>query len=233
MSDQLIAFGDTHGCYKAAAGAICLAEDLGAKAIFLGDYVDRGPSAVGVINALMEAREKHPDWVFLRGNHDQMLLDLIEGRAKPEDQGIVLGMGFDYAQSSKSLDEWHSQSVDGRNSILSFLNDTGFFYETDHYIFCHAVLRNTNQGITEKAVEELMWNYESDPPWEAKCFVHGHDPVEQPVIGKWGINVNTRCGYGGELTGIHISRHGDPLAFYAVAENGTGLRSYPIDGPLT
>lgn len=220
---KLIAFGDIHGCYMAAERAIDLAEELGAIAIFLGDYVDRGPSAIRTLNALLAAKENHHDWVFLRGNHDQMLLDLLTGSANPTDQGTVLGMNYSYSQASRSFDEWRSISAKEQGAIESFLNSTDFFYESHSHIFCHAVLRDTGQHLEEKSEEELMWNYQSTPLWTGKPFVHGHDLVVEPEFGQWGININTRCGYGGCLTGLHIDVGGNPVAFYTIQENGGGL----------
>lgn len=219
---KLIAFGDIHGCYMAAERAIGLAEELGSLAIFLGDYVDRGPSAVRTLNALMAAKERHHDWVFLRGNHDQMLLDLLTGTATPTDEGSVLGMSYSYSQASQSFEECRSISVNEQEAIKTFLISTDVFYESHAHIFCHAVLRDTRQRIGEKSEEELMWNYETTPLWKGKPFVHGHDPVVYPVCTQRGININTRCGYGGCLTGLHIDVCGAPVAFYAIQENGGG-----------
>ena len=43
--------------------------------VFLGDYVDRGENSRGVIETLLQWRVQHADTVFLRGNHEQLLLD--------------------------------------------------------------------------------------------------------------------------------------------------------------
>lgn len=38
---------------------------------------------------------KHPDWIFSRGNHDQILWDLIDEKAKPTDIGTALDGEFE------------------------------------------------------------------------------------------------------------------------------------------
>ena len=233
MSGGVIAFGDVHGCHKAAERAVLLASELGAQAIFLGDYVDRGPSAIATLRVLMKAQEQHPNWIFLRGNHDQMLLDLIEGRAQATDIGEVLGMNFEYAQAGRSLQEWQEASVPEQESIVRFLHSTPFYHETELFIFCHAVLRDTGQPMEEKSSEELMWNYSYLPSWQGKTFVHGHLPVDDPGINGNGVNVNTSCGYGGMLTGLHISKHGEPLCFFSISEDGERVsrRAFRIPSP--
>ena len=44
--------------------------------VFLGDYVDRGEDSRAVIETLLEWRERRPDSIFLRGNHEQLMLDV-------------------------------------------------------------------------------------------------------------------------------------------------------------
>lgn len=68
---------------------------MDAKTIFHGDYLDRGPSAVKKLQILIEAKMKHPDWIFSRGNHDQILWDLIDEKAKPTDIGTALDGEFE------------------------------------------------------------------------------------------------------------------------------------------
>src|SRR4030095_11121499 len=44
--------------------------------VFIGDYVDRGPDSKEVINRLLEPLAEFQTY-FLRGNHDQALLDFL------------------------------------------------------------------------------------------------------------------------------------------------------------
>ena len=43
--------------------------------VFLGDYVDRGENARRVLETLLQWRERHANTIFLRGNHEQLMLD--------------------------------------------------------------------------------------------------------------------------------------------------------------
>lgn len=223
---RLIAFGDIHGCYEAATKAVHVAHEKRVQAIFLGDYVDRGPSAVKTLRVLMAAKEQQPDWIFLRGNHDQMLLDLIKGKVQSTDFGKVLGFDFGYSQAAKSYEEWLRAGKAEQIAIFEFLNTTQLYYETDEFIFSHAVIRNTEQKIHEKSKDELIWNYSYEPFWEGKRFVHGHLPVKQITEEGQGININTSCGYGGILTGLIINESDpDNYAFNQIHENGSLVKS--------
>lgn len=225
-----IAFGDIHGCYHAAQTAISLAEDIGAQAIFLGDYVDRGPSAVKTLNLLMEAKAKHSDWIFLRGNHDQMLIDLIEGRYQPEDFGEALGyISYNLSQAEDSLNEWKRLEKGEKVKVTSFLMSTQLYLETENYIFLHGILRNTEQNLHKKSMDELLWNYEPEPLWYGKRFIHGHWPTDSITQYGNGININTRCGYGGTLTGLLIdNKAAKPSKLFSINENGNLLAEKPF-----
>jgi serine/threonine protein phosphatase 1 len=212
-----IAFGDVHGCYKAAETAIKLSEKLNATAVFLGDYVDKGPSSMKVLEVLINAREVHPDWIFLRGNHDQMLLDLINGQKHPK--------GFDERTEKEAYAEWLLSPVELQKSVVNFLITTQFYCEVNEFIFVHAPLKDSTIPLHLKSENELIWNYESEPLWEGSRFIHGHYTTEEITYNGQGININTLCGYGGVLTGLHIDtkNNQDIIEHYSISEDGHDL----------
>jgi len=72
---RLIVFGDLHGDLNALRNGMALREpnDL---LIFLGDYADRGPAGIEVIEGIQELRSRIPNKVIaLMGNHE----DYTEG----------------------------------------------------------------------------------------------------------------------------------------------------------
>ena len=223
MNNQLIlAFGDIHGCFKAAETAVIVAEEKNTQAIFLGDYIDRGPSAVKTLHVLMQAKQNHPDWIFLRGNHDQMLIDLILGNANVADIGRALQGEFGYWQAAKSFREWKELASTQRDKIFDFLNATALYHETSEFIFSHALLRDTQESIDEKSSEELIWNYDYEPFWKGKHFVHGHLPVKMITEKGQGININTSCGYGGVLTGLELNNVSlENYSYVQIKEDGS------------
>ena len=52
----------------------------GDEMVFLGDYIDRGPDSSGVVSFLIELKVSLSDnkLVFLKGNHEDMLLSYLE-----------------------------------------------------------------------------------------------------------------------------------------------------------
>src|SRR6056297_1001441 len=72
---RLIVFGDLHGDLNALRNGMALREpnDL---LIFLGDYADRGPAGIEVIEGIQELRSRIPNKVIaLMGNHEDYTED--------------------------------------------------------------------------------------------------------------------------------------------------------------
>ena len=74
---RIIAVGDVHGCFDKLMSLWKKLEvtdnDL---VIFLGDYVDRGAQVAETLNWILEQSAKE-NIIFLRGNHEHMLLDVV------------------------------------------------------------------------------------------------------------------------------------------------------------
>ena len=84
---RFYAIGDIHGqleMLKAAHARIArdreATGDAAAPVVHLGDLIDRGPDSRGVIDFLIEGLTGGAPWIVLRGNHDQLLLDLLGGK---------------------------------------------------------------------------------------------------------------------------------------------------------
>jgi len=221
QNTRVIAFGDIHGCYKAAVSAIELTRKENARAIFLGDYVDRGPDSIKTMEILIEAKKNNPDWIFLRGNHDQMLLDLILGVTEPHTEFNVPNGLSSNEETTKVFFEWETCTEIFKKEISSFLINTVFYYEIEEWIFVHAPLKDSNIPLDKKLEEELIWSYALSPVWEGKSFVHGHATVKSVTVANKGTNINTECGYGGVLTGVLIdAEKNEILNTYSIKENG-------------
>ncbi len=69
--------GDTHGFPSVSREAIKLCDEYSADVlVFMGDYVDRGPSGVENLEVILEVFNASPDRVFiLRGNHESLYMN--------------------------------------------------------------------------------------------------------------------------------------------------------------
>jgi len=79
---------DLHGQYQTFVKALEAASfslERGDQLYVLGDMVDRGPKSKEVLLHLLEIRQANPDQVkLIKGNHEQMLGDWLQGRGDPE-----------------------------------------------------------------------------------------------------------------------------------------------------
>lgn len=71
-----------HGLWEALAGDIAARGAAQANILYLGDYIDRGEDSAGVLHDLVTGEA---GWapvpltqMYLRGNHEQMLLDFLD-----------------------------------------------------------------------------------------------------------------------------------------------------------
>jgi serine/threonine protein phosphatase 1 len=213
------AVGDIHGRLDLLQGAIGEIERAaataksGAKvtAVFLGDYIDRGPAARGVIDRLIAFRDAKPcEIVFLRGNHEQFLLDMIDGRAEGttwlDYGGVETLASYGVAwpppigpRDVKRLGEKLREALPPAH--LHFLRETGLHVERGDYVFVHAGLR-PERLLSEQSDADMLWfrYYNDDEPMHGMTVVHGHTPRSRPVAGRWRIGIDTEAYDSGALT---------------------------------
>ncbi len=203
MSDaeSLIAIGDVHGCARSLEALLeKLASYSDRKFVFIGDYIDRGPDSRSVVELLLEFRKNH-DTIFLRGNHEQLLLDSIE----ENDYQLWLMNGGDTTLNSYDAD-YPNPAIPAAH--MQFYRDTRLYYETDDYFFVHAGIP-ADQTVKEaknreEAAYHFLWDRSHlnalETVWE-KTVVFGHTPRSQPIVKDHMLGIDTGCvfkslGYG-------------------------------------
>jgi serine/threonine protein phosphatase 1 len=178
---RTLAIGDIHGCLRALDGVLELvrpeADDL---IVFLGDYVDRGPDSRGVLERLMELARRCR-CVFLRGNHDQMMLD---ARCDPVALSTWLPFGGRQTLESYARDGNSGTLDDVPGAHWQFLDGTLPYYEDDTHFFVHA---NAHYDIPldEQSPMMLFWeklhpDYTA-PHFSGKIMVCGHTAQKSGV----------------------------------------------------
>lgn len=192
---RLLAIGDIHGCL-AQLDTLIVKVDPGIddQVIFLGDYIDRGPESHGVIDYLVRFARSFPDTIFLRGNHDQMFIDYLDGH---EPTLFLMNGGLKTLSSYQRSGEWPISS-----SHRAFFETLRNVYETEDFIFVHAGLR-PGIPLAEQENDDLLWIrndfISSEYDW-GKTVVYGHTPHDEPLLTGNRIGLDTGCVYGRQLT---------------------------------
>jgi len=204
--------------------------------VFLGDYIDRGPDSRGVIEHLMALENRLPGWglVFVRGNHDQTLLDFLEapeiyrawrhyGAAQTLlSYGVMPPRFDDAADFQRARDEF------ARNCPLShieFFARTVLRHSEGDYLFVHAGIR-PGIRLDRQSPEDLM-QIRDDFLFSRRRFekivVHGHTPNDEPVELGNRIGIDTGAHATGVLTALVLE--GENRSFLR-----TGPQKYPRPG---
>jgi calcineurin-like phosphoesterase family protein len=82
MKSRRIAIPDVHGCLRTLRRLVeeVVRLERSDNLYLLGDLIDRGPDAKGVIDYLLALQAQQYQVAVLRGNHEQMLLDACHDR---------------------------------------------------------------------------------------------------------------------------------------------------------
>ena len=206
MAGRVIGIGDIHGCLDKLEGLIdAINPDPADKLIFLGDYIDRGPDSKGVIQYLLDLQHRVP-CIFLRGNHEDMLLRALDGDDAAAGDWIANG-GWQAMESYGTNllpQDWPSEHLD-------FLRSTRLVHREPGFIFVHAGLR-PGVGLLHQNPEDMMWirdtYLKSDFDWGA-VVVTGHTPTSEPkrfgnkILIDTGAVFEGKPGYG-KLTGWDV-----------------------------
>jgi serine/threonine protein phosphatase 1 len=198
----LIAIGDIHGC---AATMEALLDELAPTTadhlVFIGDYVDRGPDSRGVLDRLVRlgadaAAGRGPACTFLRGNHDQMMLDYIDSRGA---NLPLWRMNGGLSTIAAYVDR--AGQLDVPDDHLEFLRATELAFDTEDFVFVHAGLDpdiTVAENLAESDPAIMLWTREHLDAelflWE-KTVVCGHTPMARPINSPRLIAIDTGAVY--------------------------------------
>lgn len=208
MTDQIVAIGDIHGCVKTLEALWEKLEPYSDRIhVFVGDYIDRGPDSKGVVDFLLKMKQERKS-VFLRGNHELMLLNALENGHM--ENWMMNGGRTTLKSYGKS-----ATLSDIPDEHIEFYKKTRLYFETDNYFFVHAGIPPSLSIEESKADESVhdyfYWGREHlnafSPPWE-KTVVFGHTPQPFPIQQNKMIGIDTGCVYSreglGKLTAVRL-----------------------------
>ena len=217
---RLYAVGDIHG-HK-----VLLDEMLGAISddidgmpparnlvVFLGDLIDRGPDSAGVIERLANSRNERFNAVFIAGNHEEVLLRILDGESSLVTDWLRFG-GQQCAQSYgldgkrlRMLDETEAARL-VRNAVPEahqrFLRSFADSFSAGDYLFVHAGIR-PGLPIEQQSLTDLRWirspflEYRERHP---KIVVHGHSISREVEFLPGRIGVDTGAYRSGVLSAV-------------------------------
>lgn len=208
--------GDIHGCcdeleqllaklgyLRTGAG---YAHPEGRKAVFLGDFCDRGPKNTDVLRIAMEM-VKAGNALAVPGNHDVKLLKYLNGR------NIAVTHGID-----KTIAELEAEGEAFRQEVREFLDSliSHFVLDDGKLVVAHAGLREAYIGRGSARVREFCLYGETTGEtdsyglpvrldWAADyrgraAVVYGHIAGLEVKALNGTYCIDTGCVFGGKLT---------------------------------
>ena len=200
MIARSIVIGDIHGDLGALDRLLARLPRLtaGDSLIFLGDYLDRGPDARGVIERVRELQRTSPARVVaLRGNHEDKW---IESYQSP-DLGFLVPRANGCANTYRSfageppLDEEDAltPSEIGRmvqvstwmpRDVIDWMESLPLWHEDEHALYVHAGVegkRGRWKHPSQSAPESLLWTrrVEFYTGYRGKQLVFGHTAADE------------------------------------------------------
>ena len=215
--------GDIHGCFDELVellkklgyevstqpdGETVVEPPQGRKAIFVGDFVDRGPKVAEVLRLVM-GMQKAGTALCVPGNHDIKLVRALRGKNVNPTHGLA-----------ESLSQLEEESAEFKTQITEFLNGLVSHYVLDSgkLVVAHAGMKAELQGRASGRVREfalygettgetdefglpIRINWVDEYRGDA-MVVYGHTPVVDPQWVNRTINIDTGCVFGGKLTAL-------------------------------
>jgi serine/threonine protein phosphatase 1 len=190
--------------------------DEPATIVHLGDYVDRGPNSLAVIDRLRNGVAGF-DLVNLKGNHEAMMLDCLETDNREiwwrwlrnGGDETLLSFGVPVQFGARNPGRLAEALGPGR---IQWLKALKLYYRAGDHLFVHAGI-HPGRPLEAQTENELLWI--RSPFLESTvdfgfCVVHGHTPMRQPEIEPHRINIDTGAFMTGKLTAVVLGEPEGP-----------------------
>lgn len=218
---RTFAIGDIHGGLRALKQVLERANiDRDDKLIFLGDYVDGWSESPQMLDFLIEFCKTH-DCTFLRGNHDDLLMQYLKGGEENE-----LWTKHGGAVTIKSYSNTDEETRKRHIKFLENLKD--YYIDKENRLFVHAGFTSWHGVDKEFHPRMVFWDrtlwetalaFDPSITIESNIFPRrfglykeifiGHTPVTriektvpQQRANVW--NVDTGAGFDGPVTMLEI-----------------------------
>jgi serine/threonine protein phosphatase 1 len=185
-----------------------IAPSAGDTVVFVGDYIDRGPAAREVIDLLIEFRTGTARTIFLKGNHEDMLLSFLGMPGR-------YGDAFVFNGGANTLESYGASEISPealRERIpekhLEFFRTLARRHSEPPYLFVHAGIQ-PELPLEEQDDEALLWirhEFIFHPHRLDATVVFGHTPMRTVMVDlPYKLGIDTGLVYGGKLTCLELT----------------------------
>ncbi|MEL6640122.1 MAG: metallophosphoesterase family protein [Pseudomonadota bacterium] len=186
------------------------------KLVFLGDYIDRGPDAAGVLKWLFDLEYRRPDQVVcLMGNHERMMLDFIDdplgrGNIWLRHGGLATLESFGVHRATIHDDPMHlcqalERALDP--AMTAWLRQLPLSWHSGNVWCVHAAMDPIKTPTAQRS-KTMLWGHPAflrTSRQDNACVVHGHTTVGAPEIHNSRIAIDTGAYHTGRLTAAYLA----------------------------
>lgn len=203
---KIFAVGDIHSCLFKLKEMMTLIkiDPVADTLVFVGDYIDRGPDARGVVDLILRIKRTMNNVICLLGNHEQLFLDYYLENINRN--LFLINGGMSTLLSYSLTGTGGSDKTNIPESHIQFFTTLRPYYETDDYIFVHAGLK-PGIPLEQQDRDDILWirnEFIASTYDFGKIVVFGHTPLSAPLVGVNKIGIDTGAVYGGKLTCVEL-----------------------------
>ncbi len=211
--ERIFVVGDLHGCAKETDVLISFlisSQGLTSKdlVVFLGDYIDRGPDSKSVISSLVALKQEFLNIRFLKGNHEDMLMDFLGF-------GGNLGESFLYNGGLETIQSYGISVFSPPDEMMQLLPEEHFQFFSNlesiisvpGYLMVHAGI-NFDFDLSAQKGTDIYWIREpfisAEHNLEA-TVIFGHTPHREVFDHRpYKLGLDTGLVFGNKLSCLEL-----------------------------
>ncbi|PSB09658.1 serine/threonine protein phosphatase [Pleurocapsa sp. CCALA 161] len=208
--NRRIVIGDVHGHYDTLIALLDAVSPTSKDEIyFLGDLIDRGPKSAQVVDLVMRNK-----FHCLRGNHEEMLLDVVG----TGEVSVDLYQSWLYSGGHATVDSYDSKIP---QEHIDWIKGLPLYLDLGDYWLVHAGV-DPNVPLAQQSAEQFCWIREDfhgndQAIFKNKLIITGHTitftlPGVKPgqiAAGKGWLDIETGAYHhnSGWMTAIDLNQH--------------------------
>lgn len=228
-TNRRIFIGDVHGHYDTLVTLLnAIAPGKDDNVYFLGDLIDRGPKSADVVELVIQNK-----YYCLRGNHEDMLLDVLGSSQQTPMEGFQAWL---YSGGYATISSYGNNIP---QSHVDWMRTLPYYLDLDDIWLVHAGV-NPALSLEEQTREQFCWirddfHSSEQPYFEDKLIVTGHTitftiPGVKPgylAAGAGWLDIETGAYHPNSswLTGLDMTNQ---LVYQVNTREGT-LRTLPLE----